>query len=504
MLPIVSESDFRTHYDSLWVTGNTRRKPSALVDIILAVCLQYGYSFLPRTAQSTGNEQESTMAGRRFYKRCQALLVADLETPSLVTVQCQIFSVVYLCCASFQNMAHILLATLTRTAQIMGLHLEPSMELPETERELRKRIWWTIATIEMKTHMKLGRPTLIDLNEVTVTYPKSDIETATMSETQLGSFGQDVTWLSYSSYLSKLVHTTAAIYSSAWETYGSILSEKDLRAPYQSPQVLELCATKLTEMMAPMKNWTRDVPEGLQLQRRDGGSSFTTACLPIDFDAFAPNWLQKNRIVLELTYHTMVSNLHRPFITFSSSSSYSSAYTPTASRHATAAVQHAMAHTHIMHHAVSETDLMNGWSEFFLWQWNATITIIGFILANPVHPSTPNARKTVDKCISICDMYGANFAVAQSAASIARDLIDRADALTSRIRNDITGDSGEDGDGEQIEAIMSQGGESATFEDPGSWADFMDWALTVDTFNSFESFYGTSGRDVDNWWNTRP
>lgn len=50
---------------------------------------------------------------------------------------------------------------------------------------------------------------------------------------------------------------------------------------------------------------------------------------------------------------------------------------------------------------------------------------------------------------------------------------------------------------------MFQGGEFVIFEDLGSWVDFMDWVLMVDIFNSFESFYGISGRDVDNWWNIR-
>jgi hypothetical protein len=161
-----------------------------------------------------------------------------------------------------------------------------------------------------------------------------------------------------------------------------------------------------------------------------------------------------------------------------------------------------MIHTHIMHQAVSETDLMNGWSEFFLWQWNATITIIGFVLANPVHPSTTNARKIVDKCISICDMYGVNFAVAKSAAAIARDLIERADVSMSRIQSVVTGGSRAADEDGQIPKHTSTDGSMPELEDPGSWSDFMDWALTVDTFNNFQSFYGTSSVDADTWWNT--
>ena len=35
---IIDEADFRTHYRSLWTPSRATRKPSALVDIILALC----------------------------------------------------------------------------------------------------------------------------------------------------------------------------------------------------------------------------------------------------------------------------------------------------------------------------------------------------------------------------------------------------------------------------------------------------------------------------------
>lgn len=512
LLPIIDEADFRAHYASLWSNGQTRRRSSPLVDIVLALCLQYGYSFLPHSERDAGDEirgdGDGTTAGRGYFRRCQTLLVAALESPTLMTVRCQIFSVVYLCCVSFHNMAHVMLASLVRTAQLMGLHLEPSEALGQAEREMRKRIWWSIFLIETKTDMKLGRPNLIDLDMVTVGPLSDDLAMVNMPNSSLGAFGSDVTWLTYTKQVVELVRITHDIHFEAWEGYGSILHQRGLRSGYSDMEALESCAKMLSTLLSPFKQWTANLPHGIRLERRDGGQPFGTACLPYDHDSFAPAWLQKHRVVLELVYHTMLTNLYRPFITFTSSQS--STYAPTASRHAASAVQHAMAYIHIMHQTVTETDLLNGWTEFFPTHWNETITIIGFILANPVHPSTPAARKAIEKCLSVCDIYGAHFAVCRSAAAIARDLVKRVDEVADRIRSEAANGVSTETIIEATSAsgVIGVGGENSAHvplgDDSGNWNDFMDWALTVDTFNSFEEFYNLGGTQLDDWGNLRP
>ncbi|GAM39396.1 hypothetical protein TCE0_034f10911 [Talaromyces pinophilus] len=142
---ILDEGEFREHYRSLWKTSSSTRKPSPLVDIILAICMQYGLAFLPREVSSSepktvvdGND--ATIAGRWYYHRSQMLLNSQLESPSMMTLQCQILAVKYLCNASYQNMAYSGLATAIRTAHLLGVHLEPPVDMLREQRELRKRI----------------------------------------------------------------------------------------------------------------------------------------------------------------------------------------------------------------------------------------------------------------------------------------------------------------------------------------------------------------------------
>ena len=86
---------------------------------------------------------------------------------------------------------------------------------------------------------------------------------------------------------------------------------------------------------------------------------------------------------------------------------------------------------------IVETIFLNGWHETFQWQWNATLSLIGYILAYPVGTSTPAARKAVSTAIAIFEMLSANFASAASAANVARDLSAKADLLINRFRTSL-------------------------------------------------------------------
>jgi hypothetical protein len=517
-MPIIDEAEFRRHYHSLWEPARTYRKPSPLVDIVLALCLQYGYTFMPRDEADTPEREQAyedaTIAGRWYYRRCLSLLAADLESPCLTTLQCYIFSATYLCCASFQNMSHVTMAQALRTAHLLGLHLEPPQDMPLADKELRKRIWLVINQMEAKMSTKLGRPNILDSSTSTVTLPSDSLEVATLNGATLGSYG-GVTWLTYSLNLATLVQTTSVIYNALYDKCGEVMKQKGLNSLYMDPQALEACAGTLASSLPAMRAWLDQVPAGLRTRRRDGGDPYSVDRSPVDIDPLAPTWLLRQRLSLELLYHTMVSNLCRPFIAFYSNST---TYTPMAERHATTCVNHAIAHTLLMHQVVTETDIMNGWSEFFIWQWNAALTMVGFSLAYPIHPATPNARKALDKALAIFDLFGANFAVAASASSITRDLMAKSQLLGNRLRSGIvSAPSGTDSASSVASGPLTadsiggglSGGNSgqdslgwldpSQQEDPTNFSEFMDWALSVDSFNSFERFFDPSSGPANPW-----
>lgn len=106
LFAILDEAKFKKHHQLLWSSSSNRR-PSALVDIVLAMCMQYTVSTLPYDQQEVlaeSNNHDATISGRFYYRRCQTLLTYELESPTMSTLQCHLLCAVYLCGGSFHNM----------------------------------------------------------------------------------------------------------------------------------------------------------------------------------------------------------------------------------------------------------------------------------------------------------------------------------------------------------------------------------------------------------------
>ncbi|KAK0708612.1 fungal-specific transcription factor domain-containing protein, partial [Lasiosphaeris hirsuta] len=449
---ILDETKLRELYRSLWTSSSNMktRKSSALVDIILALCIQYDTALPLRRSpsgkhpSSAADTKDSAVSGRWYYQRCQSLLMSELECPTLSTLQCHIFCVVYLCCAGFQNMAHGTLALAVRTAHILGLHLEPPEELPRPERELRKRLWWTLYTLESKTCLKLGRPWSAPMADTTCSLPADDYQLAIQSGSAVLA-GGNVTWLTYTLQLTKLVLAVRNSYLAFYHECARALhnasgggggggggSSSSPATIYDSPELLEGAAAFLQTHMAGLETFVATVPDALQTKREPGGGMpFSTAgTSDLAIETFAPLWLQRQRLFLELLYHNLSVILYRPLISFPPTSPSQPSKTPTADQCATRCVSHAVTMTRMTHQALlSETDLLKGWHEGFQWQWNAAITMVGYNLAHPLAPAAAEARAAIGMAIEVFDVFGRHFAVGARAARVVRELTAKTDFL---------------------------------------------------------------------------
>ncbi|KAF4432571.1 transcriptional regulatory [Fusarium acutatum] len=327
---LLDEGEFKAHYKSLWdkPTGNMR-KDSPLVDIVLALCMQFGVTSLPRQSgyKAEINSRDAAIAGRWLYQRCQRLISCDLERPTLETFQCQLWSAIYLANASYQNMAQNMLGVAVRTAYTLGLHIEPGNDLPDKERELRKR----------------------------ACLPK--------------------------------------VFASG---------------------------------MDRIRAWAESLPHMLKTERRSGGKPLSTDLSEIEIEPFAPVSLQRQRLMLELFYHELMLTLGRHSI----SQSLTHAGRTHTSSHEVAdiAALHAAATTKLLYQVYQEYDILNGWYEPFNCQWNAAITLVGYLLAYP-HDSraTTIARTSLSQSITVLEKMGEFFGTASSAAGVIRRLHQRLD-----------------------------------------------------------------------------
>ncbi|KAL2833898.1 fungal-specific transcription factor domain-containing protein [Aspergillus cavernicola] len=413
--PILDECDFKEHYQSLWATSDKERKPSALVDIVLAVCMQYGMARQPGgrqalTAAARGNinDTDSTIAGRWHYRRCLTLLSGETESPTLSTLQVHILCSVYLCYAGFLNMSDNASALAVRTAFMLGMHIEPPQSMPRRERQLRIRVWWTLYALESNRCMKLGRPFTLHESTSSCTLPADDREIAGLSGSSFAPIGAHVTWLTWNLHRVKLLMVARKAYTSFYS---------------KPPDRVTLGDAK--PITKAMDAWLKNVPEALKTSRQ-GGIPFSTDRSPLQIEQFTPVWVQRERLLLELMYHNLCLNLYRSSICFT----LAGAPVEITEHPASKCAAHAMALTNIIHQVLDMTSILNGWHEAFQWQWNAAMTLVGFVLAFPRSASTWAARITIDLSVSVFEHFGNSFAVAVNAATIMRDLIKKVDLLT--------------------------------------------------------------------------
>ncbi|KAI0467537.1 hypothetical protein F4859DRAFT_493660 [Xylaria cf. heliscus] len=513
-LAILDEAEFRSHYRSLATKPGKPRKPSPLVDIVIAVSMQVGMAVAQRnssralSATEVGKDDPS-IAGRLYYRRCQRLLYNEQEAPTLMTVQCHTLSAVYTCCAAFQNMCHIACSLAVRSAHMLGLHTEPPSNVPVAIKELRRRVWWNLFALESKVSMKLGRPFYADAESSSCGLPAHDHQVASLAGSDFALLDENTTWLTYSLYNSKLLLSAREVHTAFYDKYPEFYSGHTGQVIYDDPVALERYAEFLSVAMKPLHNWAKSVPDALKTKREGDGRPLSTDRSPIVMEQFVPPWLQRQRVLLELLYHTLRLNLYRPFICFPSmTTAESSSVGDTCLSHATSAAEHSMAATRIFHQVVKNTDLLTGYHEAFQWQWNAALTLAGYLFAHPTSSIATHVRESIDLSIVVFEDFGRSFGTALGAVTVMRDLAIKIDFLADLMRGSNpptatlpSAPSAPDPTTDQFTAVAEL--VPSTNDIPFTqdlFADSMNMTYSVDNSGDLEMLWPPIGNMPDQWW----
>ncbi|KAJ5215364.1 uncharacterized protein N7498_001771 [Penicillium cinerascens] len=414
MYPIVAEEEFREYYGSLWAgtNGQAPRQPSALVDSLLAVCMQYGSTFLVDDEDVTNGETETqaakcTTAAHTFYRRSQRALMESLEHPSIPSLQSHIYCIIYLYNTANLDTGHALLGLAIRVAQMLRLHIRPLGPLPKTTQELYSRIWWTLYQLDSQISMTLGRPPLINPNEVGCAIPTDMGDAVQLSPTVLISPPEEeIGWLSFHVQYIRLMAAARGVNAAFGARCAEVLQTKNIQDIHEDPPTLELLGSFLGSGVRAMYDWVQTVPRSLKNQRKGSGEAFSTDRTSLNLNPASPLWLQRQRLLLEIIYHHLQIATFRPFIRFPPRGA---SLTPLSDSHSISALNHAVVVTNILNQVLSETDLLCGWTPAFQYQWDATICILSFVVANPVCPPTPAARKILPMALRNLDTLGQSF-----------------------------------------------------------------------------------------------
>lgn len=435
--PIISEPCFRKYYDSLWTHHDSEeweiRKPSPLVDVLLALCVQYGSSFLNDDDEVGYQAKNPCTAGHPFYRRCQKLLSNKLENLSIMVLQSHVYSIIYLYNLSLLNTAYIHLGVAIQIAHTLRLHLRPFETTPQVEQELQRRIWWTLYCLDSKLSITLGRPPLINTSDISCGFPCDKQSPALLLGTTLMSDHDDISWLSFHNISVELASTVRHVQGAFCKKCSQILNDHGLRDIHDDARITEVLAEFLGNELGAIRDWVRNVPNSLRCSRKGDAQPFSTSLAALNLDSSSPLWLQRQRLLLELFYHHLQISTLRPFLHFPP---VASSITPLADGHSIACLNHAMTTTSILNRVFSETDILWGWSPIFQYQWDAVLCTLGFIFANPVHSSIPSARDSLQIAIGTLEILGEHSTAAANAAQVAREVDFRADFLIRKYRND--------------------------------------------------------------------
>jgi Fungal specific transcription factor domain len=111
--------------------------------------------------------------GKILYNHAKTLVPDIIDRPNLVTVQAIYLLGVYLMPANAISSSYVYLGLALRIALAINLHMDNSDDatLSATEKEVRRRLWWSIYSLERTTTLKLNRPRSISAEIISAPLP---------------------------------------------------------------------------------------------------------------------------------------------------------------------------------------------------------------------------------------------------------------------------------------------------------------------------------------------
>lgn len=142
--------------------------------LYMALCMGCIFSHVWKDRTSpVGQEDEENFPGSNFYEHSQLLLPAVINDSSVETVQVFFLASMYVLASQEMEMAYTYLGIAMRAAVANGMHKNFSLKNDSNNKvaESRKRLFWSVYTIERRTAIALGRPETLPLSEIELDLP---------------------------------------------------------------------------------------------------------------------------------------------------------------------------------------------------------------------------------------------------------------------------------------------------------------------------------------------
>lgn len=449
--PVILESDFMALYNTLWRPWSPQqgRRPCALTDSILALGAQHSVGTIVSEDQSSvlvpssyhlvmsSDAKGMAHMAAGYYARGQQLLQADLEAPTLRTVQTCVLLAIYLSHASLFNFAYRMVGNGIDAARSLRLDTPPLANIGSPKEELHARIWATLWLLDARISQTTGRDPFLTENDDWKLLPRCDFSLAPGSDNSLYiSLYSGISWVTFQHRLVSLMSKTRNIQDEFRNKCDELLQTQHCQNIFQSPLLLETLARFVQyKVQLDIEEWERELPRQLRIKRNYDepynvtDSMFTTNSQTSDTKV--GEWLTYQRIHLEVAMHSQLMTLRRPFVKVSpervhrAPPSTSTSSTHLADTMATLAVEHAAALSYVLFRTQTETKLFMAWPHLLQYQWDAFIVIIGFLLGENRCEKTFRryARGALKTALCCLDVVSSISIVAQAMFEKAKELI---------------------------------------------------------------------------------
>lgn len=306
--------------------------------------------------------------------------------------------------------AYTVIGMAVRVARFMNLDkIVPSASHDETE---SLQIWWTLIHLDFRCSRYAGHSTS-EIFTVAVSTPYHPPDNVIQAKS--------------SPYYIQCLRLTCAALSVIRTTPQSRISETN--------SDIQTRAEILASKSQPIEDWKKeiqrnknfkylslDIPHNIMLSDAEPNPTTVNHDVNIPFSSH-PLEIQLNTL-LALQYHDILISLYRSFIRLPAEQEHD----PEAphSEAAQTALKHALTTVHIIHSRMSQHDVFYGCSELYQYQWNAVLTLIGFMLAYPSSVDCSAASKHVNLALEVFEFGGRMSDAAARAAGFTRFLRDRA------------------------------------------------------------------------------
>jgi hypothetical protein len=303
--PLMSEVEFQDLFAADWgIRFSERPIAAAVVDGLTALGIQCGYAagtggrILGFDAAARADTNVLRQRSLEYFARCRDRLRAEGARVTIDAIRCYVLLGLYHLQANQLESAYYIVGLGVRRAHMIKLHQSPPAQPNDYEAVGRILTWWMVYWLDIHCSMQLDRPPAVQRCTVTCPPPPDPREHLTA-----GVAAGQIPW--------KDVHPSAFTFFSSKLTMA--MAEALEGAPSNLPAdtsvlALEEAAQQLFMSMKSLQAWFSALPSQMMNSREENSAAL------VALELGTPDWLQRQRIILELRYSNACMLLQRPFV----------------------------------------------------------------------------------------------------------------------------------------------------------------------------------------------